>query len=152
MQLTACQNRETCQCSIETSKMSILERILTPRVALVDTIRFVSKFYTKNIFHDFPENFDVTWIAVNFRELPRNAGFSGKFCWYHWILHKILCNLCPWQVCRANLGSTVWIWGFVFFIKKKQDLLPCRPQPLTLSRRRRQYPFHAEVVNILAWI
>ena len=114
MQLTGCQNRKRCPCSIETSKMSILERISTPRVGLVDTIRFVSKFYTKASFHDFPENFDLTWIAVNFRELPRNAGFSGKFCWYHWFLHKILCNLCPWQVCRANLGSTVWIWGSVF--------------------------------------
>ena len=54
------KSEKTCPCLIETSKMSILERISTPRVGLVDTIRFVSKFYTKNIFHDFPENFDLT--------------------------------------------------------------------------------------------
>ena len=46
---------KTCPCSIETSKMSILERILTPRVGLVDTIRFVSKFYTKTFFMIFPK-------------------------------------------------------------------------------------------------
>ena len=51
---------KTCSGRIERSKMSILKRIPIPWTKVDGTIRFVSKFYTKNIFHDFFENFDPT--------------------------------------------------------------------------------------------
>ena len=55
-------------------------------------------------------------------ELPRigaKCEFAGELCTDHWILHKILSNICPRQVCREHFGSPVGISVFDFFFIKK---------------------------------
>ena len=57
-------------------------------------------------------------------ELPRigaKCEFSGEFCSDHWILHKILSNICPRQVCREHFGSPVGISVFDFFLYIKKS-------------------------------
>ena len=58
------------------------------------TIRFPKKFYTKNIFHDFPKNFDLTWIVANNNELQPNFVIPAGFRDNHWIRREILHKIC----------------------------------------------------------